>query len=153
MPKDGENTAKKCAATETQRVRITCLRANSGLRWCERSRKLQVARVQDRMIYQLNISRREVIQHLTECTEHVWRYGKPVNGQTTGQTQSLSRYQKWNLTQCITHRTIALVSHASESLLRIILERTRAKTVAEIAVEQAGFRRGGEIQGTRSNLR
>jgi len=37
---------------------------------------------------------------------------------------------------------IALVSHASRVLLRIILERITAKTESEIADEQAGFMGG-----------
>ena len=40
------------------------------------------------------------------------------------------------------YRKIALVSHASKILLRIIQERIRVKTETEIADEQAGFRQG-----------
>jgi len=45
-----------------------------------------------------------------------------------------------DLEQCANYRTIAIVSHASKILLRIILERIRIKTETEIADEQAGFR-------------
>ena len=48
--------------------------------------------------------------------------------------------KKGDLKQCENYRTIALVSHASKILLRIILERIRVKTETEIADEQAGFR-------------
>ena len=44
---------------------------------------------------------------------------------------------KGDLKQCANYRTIALVSHASKILLRIILERIRVKTETEIADEQA----------------
>jgi len=48
--------------------------------------------------------------------------------------------KKGDLKQCAVYRTIALVSHASKILLRIILERIRLKTVrTEITEEQAGF--------------
>ena len=50
--------------------------------------------------------------------------------------------KKGNLKQCANYRTIAVVSHASKILLRIILERIRVKTETEIADEQAGFRQG-----------
>ena len=56
--------------------------------------------------------------------------------------------KKGDLKECANCRTIALVSHASKILLRIILERIRVKTETEIADEQAGFRQG---RGTRSN--
>jgi len=48
--------------------------------------------------------------------------------------------KKGDLKQCANYRTIALVSHASKILLRIILERIRVKTETEIADEHAGFR-------------
>jgi len=51
--------------------------------------------------------------------------------------------KKDDLKQCANYRTIALVSHASKILLRIILriilERIRVKTETEIADEQTGF--------------
>jgi len=50
--------------------------------------------------------------------------------------------KKGDLKQCAIYRTIALVSHASKILLRIILERIRVKTETEIADEQVGFRQG-----------
>jgi len=48
---------------------------------------------------------------------------------------------------CENYRTIALVSHASKILLRIILVRIRVKTETEIADEQAGFRQGRGTMG------
>jgi len=44
--------------------------------------------------------------------------------------------KKGDLKQCASYRTIALVSHASKILLRIILEKMRVKTETEIADEQ-----------------
>ena len=55
--------------------------------------------------------------------------------------------------QCENYRTIALVSHASKILLRIILERIRVKTETEIADEQAGFRQGRGTRDQITNLR
>jgi len=57
--------------------------------------------------------------------------------------------KKSDLKQCANYRTIALVSHASKILLRIILERIRVKTKTKIADEQAGFRQG---RGTRDQI-
>jgi len=46
--------------------------------------------------------------------------------------------KKGDLKQCANYRTIALVSHASKILLRIILRRIRVKTETGIADKQAG---------------
>jgi len=57
--------------------------------------------------------------------------------------------KKGDLKQCENYRTIALVSHASKILLRIILERIRVNTKIEIADEQSEFRQG---RGTRDQV-
>jgi len=44
--------------------------------------------------------------------------------------------KKDNLKQCENYRTIALASHASKILLRIILEKIRVKTETDTADEQ-----------------
>ena len=61
--------------------------------------------------------------------------------------------KKGDLKQCENYRTIALVSHASKILMRIILERIRVKTETEIADEQAGLRQGRGIRDQITNLR
>jgi len=57
--------------------------------------------------------------------------------------------KKADLKQCSNYRTIALVSHASKILPRIILERIRLKMESEITDEQAGLRKG---RGTRDQI-
>jgi len=61
--------------------------------------------------------------------------------------------KKGDLKKCANYRTIALFSHASKILLRIILERIRVKTETEIADEQAGFRQGRGTRDQITNLR
>ena len=61
--------------------------------------------------------------------------------------------KKSDLKQCANYRTIALVSHASKILLRIIFERIRVKTETEIVDEQAGFRQGRGTRDQITNLR
>ena len=61
--------------------------------------------------------------------------------------------KKGDMKQCGNYRTIALVSHASKVLLRIILERIRLKTETEIVDEQAGFRQGRGARDQVTNLR
>ena len=64
-----------------------------------------------------------------------------------------SGMKKGDLKQCANYRTIALVSHASKILLRIILERIRVKTKTGIADEQARFRQERRTRDQITNLR
>jgi len=50
--------------------------------------------------------------------------------------------KKGDLKQCANYRTIALVSHASNILPWIIVDRIRVKTKTDVADEQAGFLQG-----------
>ena len=50
--------------------------------------------------------------------------------------------KKGDRKECTNHRTIALVSHASKILLKIILGPIHQKIESEISDEQAGFRPG-----------
>lgn len=57
--------------------------------------------------------------------------------------------KKGNLKLCTNYRTIALISHASKILLRIIMERIKRKLEYELHEAQAGFRQG---RGTRDHI-
>ena len=110
------------------------------------------------MMSQQNCSKQEERQHWTECTVYVWRSGKRVSGQRNGRspapvTRIIPLPKKGDLKQCENYRTIALVSHASKILLRIILERIRVKTETEIADEKAGFQQGRGTRDQITNLR
>ena len=91
---------------------------------------------------QQNCSKQEERRYWTECSEYVnvWRSGKQVSGQKWTFSTFIPLPKKGDLKQCANYRRIALVSHTSKTLLRIILERIRVKTETEIADEQAGFR-------------
>lgn len=93
----------------------------------------------------------EVTGWLTDYTEFAWEFGRTGNGWVNSVFIPLPK--KGDLTQCNNYRTIALVSHASKVLLKIILERIRSKTESEISEVQAGFRRGRETRDQITNLR
>ena len=57
-------------------------------------------------------------------------------------------YKKGDKKECGNYRTIALISHASKILLRVIQKRLEAFLIPELPIEQAGFRRG---RGTRDH--
>ena len=63
-------------------------------------------------------------------------FGKHVNGPKTGNSKAGS------VKECGNYRTIALLSHTSEILLDIILNRMKAKVEAELADKKACFRPG-----------
>ena len=58
-------------------------------------------------------------------------------------------YKKGYKQECGNYRTIALISHASKVLLRIIQRRLEVFLVPGLPIEQAGFRRG---RGTRDHI-
>jgi len=98
----------------------------------------QVAKPQVLMRSQQNCSKQEERQYWTECMEYVWQSGKLVSSHRNGCSPCSSHFLRKaiNLKQCANYRTVALVSHASKILLRIILERIQVKTETEIADEQ-----------------
>jgi len=81
----------------------------------------------------------------------IWETGEWPEEWTFSTFMSLPK--KGDLKQCANYRTIALVSHASKILLRIILEWIRVETETEIADEQAGFRQGRGTRDQITNLR
>jgi hypothetical protein len=58
-------------------------------------------------------------------------------------------YKKGDKKDCGNYRTIALISHASKILLKIIQKRIEPALERELAIEQAGFRRN---RGTRDHI-
>ena len=58
-------------------------------------------------------------------------------------------YKKGDKKECGNYRTIALISHASKVLLRVLQKRLEVFLIPELPIEQAGFRRG---RGTRDHI-
>ena len=65
----------------------------------------------------------------------------------------VSIYKKGDKKECENYRTIALISHASKILLRVLQKRLDAFLIPELPIEQAGFRRGRGTRDHISNLR
>ena len=61
--------------------------------------------------------------------------------------------QNNNLKHCQNCRTISLLSYPSKIMLRVILDRLKAKAEELLAEEQAGFRRGRSAIGQILNVR
>ena len=62
-------------------------------------------------------------------------------------------YKKGDKKECGNYRTIALISHASKVLLRVIQRRLEVFLIPELPIEQAGFRRGRGKRDHIANLR
>ena len=61
--------------------------------------------------------------------------------------------KKGDLTECGSHRTIALITHCSKIILKIIQKRLEPYKERELADEQAGFRRNRDCRDQTANVR
>ena len=88
--------------------------------------------------------------HTTICNK-IWQTGE----WPTSWTQSLviTLPKKGNLRQCQNYRTISLISHPNNVMLKIILNRLKPQLEEIIAEEQAGFRAGRSTTEQIFNLR
>uniref|UniRef100_A0A803T8A9 Reverse transcriptase domain-containing protein n=1 Tax=Anolis carolinensis TaxID=28377 RepID=A0A803T8A9_ANOCA len=78
------------------------------------------------------------------------KYGKHKNGHQIGKNQFTSPYQKkGNAKECSNFCTVALISHASKVMFKILQGRLQQYTERELPDVQAGFRKG---RGTRDQI-
>ena len=61
--------------------------------------------------------------------------------------------KKGNAKECSNYRTIALISHASKVMLKILQARLQQYVNRELPDVQAGFRKGGGTRGQIANIR
>ena len=88
---------------------------------------------------------------LLKCyTQYASKYGKLSNGHRTGKRQfSLQSQKKGNAQECSNYRTIALISHTSKLMPKILQARLQQYLNHELPDVQAGFRKG---RGTRDQI-
>ena len=77
------------------------------------------------------------------------KFGKLSTGQRTGKDQYIPIPKKGSAKECSNYRTIALISHASKVVLKILQGRLQQYVDRELPEVQAGFRRG---RGTRDRI-
>ena len=94
------------------------------------------------------------------CTQYASKSGKFSSGKFTGNSE-LENSQDWkrsvfipipkkgNAKECSNYCTIALISHASKVMLKILQARLQQYVNHELPVVQAGFRKG---RGTRNEI-
>ena len=95
---------------------------------------------------------------LKYCTQYVSKFGKLGSGHRTGKVQSSFQFQKKKkkgnaklpqMFKCSNYHTVALISHASKVMLKILQARLQEYVNQELPDVQAGFRKG---RGTRDQI-
>ena len=82
------------------------------------------------------------------CIHYVRESGRPSSGHRTGKVP-----KKGSTKECANHRTIALISHASEVMLKILHARLQYYANQELPDVKAGFRKGRGIRDQIANIR
>ena len=89
-------------------------------------------------------------RHFECCTQYASKCGKLNSGHRTGKGQfSFQSQKKGNAKECSNYSTIALISHASKVMLKILQARLQQYVNRELPDVQAGFRKG---RGTRDQI-
>ena len=83
------------------------------------------------------------------CNQYARKFGKLSRGHRTGKCVFIPIPKKGNAKECSNYRTIALISHASKVMLKILQARLQQYVNSEIPNVQAGFRKG---RGTRDQI-
>ena len=84
------------------------------------------------------------------CTQYASKFGKLSSGHRTGKDQfSFQSQKKGNAKESSNYRTVALISHTSKVMLKILQTRPQQYVNHELPHVQAGFRKG---RGTRNQI-
>ena len=83
------------------------------------------------------------------CTQYASKFGKLSSGHRTGKGIFIPIPEKGNAKGCSNYRTIALISHASKIMLKILQARLQQYMNHELPDAQTGFRKG---RGTRDQI-
>ena len=84
------------------------------------------------------------------CTPYASKFGKLSSGHGTGKGKfSFPIPKKGNAKECSNYHTIALISHTSKLMLKILQARLQQYVVYLLPDVQAGFRKG---RGTRDQI-
>ena len=78
-------------------------------------------------------------------TQYANKFEKLSSGHRTGKGQFIPVPVKGNAKECSNYRTIALISHASKAMLKILQATLQQYMNCELPDIQAGFRKGKRI--------
>ena len=83
------------------------------------------------------------------CTQYASKFGKLNSGQGLEKISFIPIPKKGSAKECSNYHTIALISHASKVMLKILQARLQQYMNRELPDVQAGFRKG---RGTRDQI-
>ena len=86
------------------------------------------------------------------CIQYANKFGKLSSGHRTGKVSFHSNPKKGNAKECSNYRTIALISHASKVMLKILQAGLQQYVNHELPDVQAGFRKGRGIRDQIANI-
>ena len=75
------------------------------------------------------------------CAQYASKFGKLSSGHRTGKGQFSSQSKRNSMSECSKYCTIALISHASKVMLKILQARLQQYVNHELPDIQAGFRK------------
>ena len=85
-------------------------------------------------------------------TQYVSKFGKHSSGHRTGKGQSSSHSEEGSTKECSNYWTIALISHTSNVMLKILQGRLQQYLNQEFPDVQAGFRKGRVTRDQIANI-
>ena len=83
------------------------------------------------------------------CTQYASKFGKLSSGHRLEKVSFHPNCKKDNAKECSSYCTIALISHASKVMLKILQARLQQYVNRELSDVQTGFRKG---RGTRDQI-
>ena len=87
------------------------------------------------------------------CTQYASKFGKLSSGHRTGKDVFIPIAKKGDAKECSNYCRIALTSHASKVMLKILQVRLKRYVNHELPDVQAGFRKGRGTRDQIANLR
>ena len=87
------------------------------------------------------------------CTQYANKFGKLSSGHGTGKGPiSIPIPKKGNAKECSNYRTIALISHSSKVMLKILQAKLQQYMNRELPDVQAGFRKSRRTRDQIANI-
>ena len=88
------------------------------------------------------------------CTQYASKFGKLSSDHRTGKGQFSFQSQRKAMpkNECSNYRTIAVISHASKVMLKLLQVRLQQYVNCELLDGQAGFRKGRGIRDQIANI-
>ena len=106
------------------------------------------------MEFQLSYFKSEKMMLLKCCTQYASKFGKLSSGHSTVKRSVFITIPKnSNAEECSNYHTIALISHASKVMLKILQAMLQQYMNQELSDVQAGFRKGRGTRDQNVNIR